>query len=148
MVLIETTASPDVNESIRQWAFQKTAPLHVAECPGQKEVFNGASVNDVGDCRDGKARTPLAAAVESRHVALVVHLLSLGADTAAADVMNTAMLVSTPEVVRALIDAGGCVNAVKGKQPPVFAAITPPDRFLAPAMVRLLLAEPTPWQDH
>ena len=113
------------------------------EVPAAKAaIASGASVNDKGKNKYGSVHTPLAAATSRQQMKLVRHLLGVGADPNGQDVMSSAVLSATPDILRLLLDAGGDLNKSNGRvlAPPVFAtALAGGD---VEAKLRLLLAEP------
>ena len=103
-------------------------------------IAGGASVNEEG-CVPGWGKVPpLAAAVRYAHDAVVVWLLSHGADPNGDYVMDYGTFEGTAARLQLLIDAGGDVNGetVDG-QPLVFFAV---DSGIEDS-VRVLLSEPS-----
>ena len=85
---------------------------------------------------------PLAAAVAHQHRAVVVILLSHGADPNGSGVMGHGAYDSTTEILQLLVDAGGDVNRKSGWRPPIFGAIDTPAGDVA-GKVRVLLSQPS-----
>ena len=110
-----------------------TACFHGDVCAALAAIDSGASVNDTGRASVWASvpqMTPLAAAANSGHRSLILHLLTLGADPNGPLVMSNAVSSSTADVLGLLIDAGGDVNGrVRGgrllheTQPLSFAAL-------------------------
>ena len=73
---------------------------------------DGADVNAAASDDSGAWHTPLLAAVAHRRTALVVHLLSHGADPNGSDAVAVAAASGTPAILAALVCAGGDVNGV------------------------------------
>ena len=105
-------------------------------------LADGASVNDTSFEVSYGSVTPLAAAVKSRHRALVLHLLSRGADVNGAGVMPAALRCRDADMLALVIDGGGDVNQrCYLMQPVLFDALRADalhDRHL-----QLLLAQPS-----
>ena len=113
------------------------------DLPSAKAVVaDGASVNEKGKPSDRVLGTwpPLAAAVSNKHHAVVVWLLSHGADPNGEGVMWNCTCNSTAAILQLLIDAGGDVNRESLGKPPLFTA------FIGTASedkVPVLLAQPS-----
>ena len=106
-----------------------TACYHGDFCAAVAAIDSGASVNDTGRApvHVMSRLTPLAAAANSGHRSLILHLLTLGADPNGPLVMSNAVSSSTADVLGVLIDAGGDVNGrVEGdpRRPRVFQPLS------------------------
>ena len=99
-----------------------------------------ASVNRKRSGELGLPQTPLSAAIGSDHKALVVHLLSMGAEPTLSAFLSPLSHDSgtPPDILQAVLDAGGDVNGGPGcSAPPVFAMIK-----YRPELVHLLVSCP------
>ena len=112
-------------------------------------IADGASVNNQGwlstqargDLPTGFL-TPLAAAAWGCHRALVVHLLSLGANVNGDSVMWISVQRATPDILEVMVAAGGDVNGGRGlrSESPLFGALIGTGDV--EGRVRFLLAQP------
>ena len=103
-------------------------------------VADGASVNDKGRVHSWREPVlPLVAAAMMKHHAVLLWLLTLGADPNGDDVMFYVACKSTPALLQLLIDAGGNVNESSGGSELLFSIL----RSNAPLEnLRVLLAQP------
>ena len=107
--LHEVGAMADEDPSLLQSRLV-TACGHAHVAAALDALASGANVHDAAIGRSGRTETPLAAAVETAHYALVVHLLARGADPNADSAVGDVLHRSTSTVARVLIDAGWDVN--------------------------------------
>ena len=105
-------------------------------------LSSGANVHDAADDGSGWVRTPLAAATAGGHLALALHLLSLGADPSAGSAVWHAALHGSPAMVQLLVDAGGSVNGDDVRGPPLLALVTELGCDVD-GTVRVLLGQPS-----
>ena len=103
-------------------------------------IADGASVNEEG-LAPGWTVTlpPLAVAAFKKHDAVVVWLLSHGADPNGSAVMYHCIWHCTADMLQVLIDTGGDVNVENGGERPLFTAV----RDNSVDKVRVLLAQPS-----
>ena len=108
-----------------------------------KLLSSGASVNAKGKTNSYPSElvTPLAAAVESQYRPLVLHLLSLGADTNGDRVLEKAAFGDSADILQLLIDAGGDVNMASNGRAPLVNAVR--GNHNRTAVMTVLLAEPS-----
>ena len=86
-------------------------------------LASGAQLNTAHAHEHGIVLTPLAIAAAYERKAVVLHLLSIGADPNGRDVMERGVANGTPDILQLLVDAGGDVNRKDGGRPlPIFTA--------------------------
>ena len=105
-------------------------------------LADGANVHDAASDGTDEPQTPLAAAAVGGHLALAVHLITLGASPNDGSAVWHAALLGSGDMLQLLVDAGGGVNGDGVKCPPLLAVVRS-QRGNVEDAVRVLLAQPS-----